>query len=192
MSPGIFEIFSRRLQTSMNRVTVENSTAGLGRTLLAGRLLVDGLSFRSVSGLCKSSLVHRLLRNSSPVRVRRMSLARGSRPTICDPHAVGGSQCSERRSDLERINTSKTTVKTRTPGGSEVRTETRTRSFSMRYDRMMDCPREQLIVMHENFNERDQKWQEIVKLNKGGDGAHGRRFSLRFTLRGWDYLQATR
>ena len=34
------------------RKTVEDSTAGLGQTLRTGRLMVGGLSFRGVPGMC--------------------------------------------------------------------------------------------------------------------------------------------
>ena len=36
----------------MTRATVEDSTAGLGQTLRTGRLVVGGLFFHGVSGLC--------------------------------------------------------------------------------------------------------------------------------------------
>ena len=55
------EFFGHRLQTSMARATVEDSTAGLGQTIRTGRPLVGGLSFHGVSGLCMSSLAHVLL-----------------------------------------------------------------------------------------------------------------------------------
>ena len=48
-SPGSSVV---RLQTSMTRATVEDSTAGLGQTLRTGRPLVGGLSFHGVSGMC--------------------------------------------------------------------------------------------------------------------------------------------
>ena len=44
----------------MTRATVEDSTTGMGQTLRTGRLLVGGLSFHDVSGLCTNSLAHRL------------------------------------------------------------------------------------------------------------------------------------
>ena len=46
------EFFGHRLQTSMTRATVEESTAGLGQTLRTGRPLVGGLSFHGFSRLC--------------------------------------------------------------------------------------------------------------------------------------------
>ena len=44
----------------MTRATVEDSKTGLGQTLSTGCLLVGGLSFHGVSGMCMSSLAHRL------------------------------------------------------------------------------------------------------------------------------------
>ena len=44
----------------MTRASVQDSTAGLGHTLRAGRPLVGGVSFHGVSGLCMNSLVQRL------------------------------------------------------------------------------------------------------------------------------------
>ena len=54
---GIPEFF---VHTALTRAMVEDSTAGLGQTLRAGRPLVGGLSFDGVSALCMSSLAHRL------------------------------------------------------------------------------------------------------------------------------------
>ena len=86
----------------MTRATVEDSTTGLGQTLRTGRLLVGGLSFHDVYGLCTSSLAHRLsggiqTQGMRDRRCRRGSLALGGRPTACDPHVLGGAQCGEQR-----------------------------------------------------------------------------------------------
>ena len=43
------EFFGHRLQTSMTRATVEDSTAGPGQTVSAGLHLVGGFSFHGVS-----------------------------------------------------------------------------------------------------------------------------------------------
>ena len=48
----VFEFLNRRLQTSMTRATVEDSTAGLGQTLRTRRLVVGALPFHDVSRMC--------------------------------------------------------------------------------------------------------------------------------------------
>ena len=52
------EVFGHRPETSMTRVTVEDSTAGLGQPPRTGRPLVSGISFHDVSRLCTNSLAH--------------------------------------------------------------------------------------------------------------------------------------
>ena len=71
---GTPEFFGRRFQTSMTRATVEESTAGLGQPLRAGRPLVGGLSFHGVSGLCTSSLAHKLPGGILAQGIRRLSM----------------------------------------------------------------------------------------------------------------------
>ena len=99
---GTPEFFRCRFQTSMDRATVEDSTAGLGQLLRTGRPLVGGLSFHGVSGLCMSSLAHWLQGGvQAQVRRRRPMQAwvscSGGRTTACDPHAFGGDPCGQHR-----------------------------------------------------------------------------------------------
>ena len=88
------EFFGRRLQTSIVRATVEDSTAVLCQTLRTGRPLVGGLSFHGVLGLCMSSLAHRLQGGVQAQGLRRrpmqawVSCSRG-RTTACDPQTRG-------------------------------------------------------------------------------------------------------
>ena len=85
------EFFGHRLQSSMTRATVEDSTAGLGQTLRTGRPLVGGLSLHGVSGLCMNSRAHWLPRwNSSP----ELGVGFFLRPAR---HALGGAWCGEQR-----------------------------------------------------------------------------------------------
>ena len=67
--------FGHRLQTSMTRATVEDSTAGLGTSLMAARGMWAARrnpgSGHETSGRCRT--------------------------TACDPHALGGAQCGEQR-----------------------------------------------------------------------------------------------
>ena len=50
------EFFDHRLQTSVTRATLEDSTTGPGQTFRTGRPLLGGLSFHGFQGLCTSSL----------------------------------------------------------------------------------------------------------------------------------------
>ena len=66
------------------------------------RLLVGGLSFHGVSGLCMSSLAHMLPGGIQAQGMRRRPMqawvsCSGSRATACDPHAPRGDQCGEQR-----------------------------------------------------------------------------------------------
>ena len=57
-SPAVLHRNSEALSFSGKQV--EENTAGLGQKLRTGRPLVGGFSFHGVSGLCTSSLAHRL------------------------------------------------------------------------------------------------------------------------------------
>ena len=86
---GVPEFFGRRLQTSMTRATVEESTAGLRQTLRTGRLLVGGLSFHGVSGRFMNPWHKgRLVECKPRVYETRVSCS-GGRLSTCDPHFLG-------------------------------------------------------------------------------------------------------
>ena len=68
----------------MTRAAVEDSTAGLGQTLRTERLVVGGLSFHDVSGMCMNSLAQQLPGHETP---RPTQACSGVRTTACNPHA---------------------------------------------------------------------------------------------------------
>ena len=68
------EFFDHRLQTSMTRATVEDSTTGPGQTFRTGRPLVGGLSFHGVQGLCTNSLAQRLPGGTQAQRLTTRSM----------------------------------------------------------------------------------------------------------------------
>ena len=67
------DCFVHRLQASMTRATVEDSTAGLGHTLRTGRPLVGGVPFHDVSGA--RSLSHKLPEGIQDPQMQAWSLA---------------------------------------------------------------------------------------------------------------------
>ena len=78
----------------MTRATVVDSEAGLGQTLRTGRLLIDGLSFHGVSGLCMGSLAHRLpggihasrvYQTPRPMQAWSLALGVGQLPVVHTP-----------------------------------------------------------------------------------------------------------
>ena len=99
--------------------TVDDSTAGLGHTLRAGRPQVGGLSFQDVLGLCMSSLAHGLPGGIQAQGMRRpmqawVSCSEG-RTAACDPHDLGGDQRGEQRGpDLQLSTTTRSWRQDRT------------------------------------------------------------------------------
>ena len=75
----------------MTRAAVEDGTAGLGQTHRTGRPLVGGRSFRGFSGLCTTSLAHRLLKGSGHENAGDAGFGHmlWGRTTAFDPNALG-------------------------------------------------------------------------------------------------------
>ena len=87
---GIPEFFGRRLQTSMTRATVKDSTAGLGQILVRGVFWLVGYPSMASRGCaripwrmgCQEEFKARVFET-------RVSCS-GGRPTTRDPHALRG------------------------------------------------------------------------------------------------------
>ena len=79
---------------------------------ILSKWLVGGLSFHGVSGLCLSSLEHRLPGGIQAQGMRRRPMQAWvscSGGTVCDPHALVGAPCGEQRGpDLEHSETTTT------------------------------------------------------------------------------------
>ena len=81
---------------------MEDSTAGPGQTHRTECLLLGGLSFHGVSGLCTNSLARRLPKGIQAQGTRRLPMQAwvsfsGVGQLLCDPHPLGGDQCGEQR-----------------------------------------------------------------------------------------------
>ena len=92
---GTPEFFGHRLQTSMTRATVEDSTAGLGQILRTGRPLVGGFSFHGVSRTCMHPLAH-----TGSVRLKSFHSVRS--PCWAWPGSQKKNKHSQTHSDIQQ------------------------------------------------------------------------------------------